>query len=264
MFDLVTMGTVDDCAVVGSWMKDACVDDCDFTDVQLLGEIKAIFCTYGGSSGSSGEGSYGSYTHGYKVKAWEVTRVPTGQPTRFPTEGPTPAPSEGPTPVPSEGPTPASHIGVFTAITSTSSRGDEHNAIDGDISTWSWMTSGSTTGVQTITAILPSSCIFLRGVSWLTGNGEYGDLSVRFKINGQTVSGVVDDSDPSLPSNEFTSSPKSSGWHLTAAAAHENAHSFIWPAVQTTQLEIAYTMAGYVHWPIREINPLCTGRLSKT
>ena len=145
----------------------------------------------------------------------------------------------------------------FVAISSTNSRGDEANAIDGNLNTVSYMTAyASPIGMQqTITARLPPSCAALGGVSWSTGRGA-SDLSVRFQILGHPVSAVVDKSDSKLLA-KFTSSPGSSGWHLTAVNATGKSLSFTWPMVKTTELQLVFLVSGYVHWPIYEIDPLC-------
>jgi hypothetical protein len=52
MFDLITQGEIDDCAVTSSWLEhDLCLKDCSSTNLMTLVEINDIFC---------GEGSYGS------------------------------------------------------------------------------------------------------------------------------------------------------------------------------------------------------------
>ena len=152
--------------------------------------------------------------------------------------------------------------GTFSAITCTHSRGDESNAIDGDVATRSWMTADYASGEQTITATLPSSCALIGGVSWSTGplttrGTPTDDLSVRFELNGQTVSGVVDTSDPMVPASKFTTSPTSTGWHIEDATAESRSHSFTWPAVAATQLNLIFKVTGIAQWPIIEINPLC-------
>jgi hypothetical protein len=51
MFDLVTRGDVDDCAVTSAWFGDFCLEDCHPDDLRILEEINDIFC----------DASYGSY-----------------------------------------------------------------------------------------------------------------------------------------------------------------------------------------------------------
>ena len=152
--------------------------------------------------------------------------------------------------------------GAFSAISSTSSRGDESKAIDGNRSTFSWMTASFAKGEHTITATVPSSCAMLAGVSWSTGaitaRGTSSDgLYVRFQVNGIPLSLVADTSDPRLPTNQFITSPTSNGWHLNAAVVNERSHAFSWSPMVATQLQLVFTIAYPVHWPIFEINPVC-------
>jgi len=153
--------------------------------------------------------------------------------------------------------------GTFSAISITSSRGDEAKAIDGDLKTYSWMTKSYTTATpQTITASVHNSCAKLGGVSWSTGpittrGTATDDLSVRFQMVGKPVSAVVDESNPKVV-GKFTSSPKSSGWHLTAVAVEGKSHSFPWPLVKTAELKLVFKVSGFVHWPIYEISPRCS------
>ena len=178
--------------------------------------------------------------------------------------------------------------GAFSAISSTGSSGDESNAIDGNHGTFSWMTGQHRimneqspcrftcelvnfpmhcrkhSTQHAITATVPSSCATLAGVSWSTGaitaRGTSSDgLYVRFQVNGIPLSLVADTSDPRLPTNQFITSPTSNGWHLNAAVVNERSHAFSWSPIFATQLQLVFTIAGSVHWPIIEINPVCKG-----
>jgi hypothetical protein len=75
MFKFVTTGVVDDCAVLQSWIGDACLNDCGGAEVQEVEHLKDVFC-----SSSSGGSSYGgSYGNGYGL--WDATQFPTSNPT---------------------------------------------------------------------------------------------------------------------------------------------------------------------------------------
>lgn len=60
MFEHVTTGTIDDCAVSLSWSESECTNDCAPTDLASLAIISDIFCADSRIL-SSADGSYGSY-----------------------------------------------------------------------------------------------------------------------------------------------------------------------------------------------------------
>jgi len=179
------------------------------------------------------------------------TPAPTTEPTASPTAEPTATPTATPTAV-------SLSTERFSRISSTNSRGDEYLAIDNNPATYSWMTRSHTTSESVITATLPASCAKLGGISWSTGpmtTRGHGsdDLYLNFEINGRTVQGVVDESNPKV------SGFKTNGnYHLSAVPVEGKSHKFTWPPVATTNIKLKFKVSGWVHWPIYEINPECT------
>jgi hypothetical protein len=83
MFDKITLGLVDDCAVSSAWLGDSCVDTCSLEDLQTLTDIVRVLCKEDDASEgdptratSAPSGSYGSYWY----DPYESFSIPVGEP----------------------------------------------------------------------------------------------------------------------------------------------------------------------------------------
>ena len=154
-------------------------------------------------------------------------------------------------------------VGTFNSVTvSPNPRGDEGNAIDGNLGSYSYMTASGARNLQTITLTMASPAM-LTGVRIHTARKAdccNWPIRLRFEIGGTVVAGVSDDA-----SLTTTASPSASGWHVDAlpappsdgATAAGSEVNYRWPAISTSSLTIDFQRdSGNTHWSTYELLPL--------